>query len=85
MTRVLCPKPRERTGQDGAARFGSEAHHKSSLPMGRDFVGLARALRWAGPGSSGWAHYKSSWAGSGRESPKPGLPGEPDECFTLCS
>ena len=53
--------------------------------MGRDFVGLARALRWAGPGSLGWAHYKSSWAGSGRESPKPGLPGEPDECFTLCS
>ena len=27
-----------------------------SLPMGRDFVGLARALRWVGLGSLGRAH-----------------------------
>ena len=27
----------------------------SSLPMGPGFVGPARALCWAGPGSPGWA------------------------------
>jgi len=52
-----------------------------SLPMGRDFVGLARALRWVGLGSLGRAHYKASWAGSGRESAKPRLPSQPSESF----
>jgi len=28
----------------------------SSLAMGRAFVGLARAIHWAGSGSLGWAH-----------------------------
>ena len=51
--------------------------------MGRGFVGLARALRWAGPGSSGRAHCEASWAGSGRGSVKPGLPSQPGECFYL--
>jgi hypothetical protein len=33
--------------------------------MGRAFVGLARAIRWAGSGSLGWAHSWASlgWAG----------------------
>ena len=44
---------------------------RASLPMGQGFVGLARALRWAGLGSLGWV------------TPEPGLPGEPDECFCL--
>ena len=53
----------------------------ASLPMGRDFVALARALRWAGPGSLGRVHCGASWAGSGRGSTKPGLPNQPGECF----
>ena len=46
------------------------------MQAGRGFVGLARALRWAGPGSLRWV---------GLGGAKPGLPGEPDECFVLGS
>ena len=51
--------------------------------MGQGFVGLARALRWVGLGSLGWAHLWESpgWVGLGGA--KPGLPGESDECFCL--
>jgi len=56
----------------------------SSLPMGRGFVGLARALRWAGPGSLGRARCGASWAGSGRGSAKPGLPSQPSNYFLPC-
>ncbi|KAG0639175.1 hypothetical protein HOY80DRAFT_1045839 [Tuber brumale] len=51
--------------------------------MGRGFIGLARALRWAGPGSLGWAQCEASWVGLGWECLKPGLHDETDECFTL--
>ena len=52
--------------------------------MGLGFVGLARALGWAGLGSLGWAHSRASLAGSGRGSAKPGLPSQPGECFLPC-
>ena len=54
------------------------------LPMGRDFIGLARALCRASPGSLGRVHCRASWAGSGRESVKPGLPSEPSEYLFPC-
>ena len=56
----------------------------ASLPMGRDFVGLARGLGWAGLGSLGRAHCGASWAGPGQGSAKPGLPSQPGESCLPC-
>jgi len=53
--------------------------------MSQDLVGLAGALRWARPGSSGWADCEASWGGSGRDVQSPGYSANLENVFALCS